>query len=72
MNMGVVIGLICVAVGGAPLAFGLVTGAMPPIPRFAFFEGPTYRNENPSGYWLNGIFYAGIVLFGCYQTVTSW
>lgn len=71
MNAGAVFGIICAGVGAAPLGFGLLTGAMPPLPR-RFFDGPTYRDEDPFGYWLSGAFYAGIVVFGCYQAVKAW
>ena len=72
MSWGAIIGLICVAAGGAPLTFGFLTGAMPPTLPRVHVEGPAYRDEDRFGYWLNATFYAGIVGFGCYTAILSW
>lgn len=59
--------LLCSAVALAcPLVFGLLTGSMPP-PFLKPWWGVAYRDENPTGYWLNGAFYAGLAALACYQ-----
>jgi hypothetical protein len=64
-------GFFLVVVDVSCVAFGLLTGAMPPFPsKVASYI--SYRDEDPVSYWMNGGFYAAMALYGCYLIVTNW
>jgi hypothetical protein len=66
-----VIGFIFVVVGTSCVAFGLVTGAMPPFPSNVA-SSTRYRNEEPVLFWINGGLYAVLAICGCYLVASNW